>query len=97
MLGDGSIGSPRDCMAGSHDQVRWWLLAAQKVLPHDRDGKFGNQKLRQAYLVAPLLPKDHPRPFARSNLHALGHVGYTLAELRRPFGLQKIFSVVEQQ
>src|ERR1700737_3045133 len=51
---DSAVRCPNDAV----DQLRR-LLTAQKVLSHDRDGKLGNQKLREPYLVAPLFPK-HP-------------------------------------
>ncbi len=67
------------------------------MLPYDRDGKLGNQKLREAYLLTPLFPKNHPRPSARSSLYALGHFGDAFAQFVRPFAMQEIFSIIKQK
>jgi hypothetical protein len=84
------------CSDDAIDQLRR-RLTAQEMLPYDRDGKLGNQKLRETYLLAPLFPKNHPRPSARSSLYALGHFGYTFAQLWRPLALQEILSIIKQQ
>ena len=62
---DSAVSCPDDAV----DQLRR-LLTAQKVLPHDRDGKLGNQKLREADLVVPVFPKDHARPSSRPGFNA---------------------------
>jgi hypothetical protein len=64
---------PVCCPDNLIDQV-WRRLTAKEVLSHGSDGKLGNQKLGETYLLAALFAKDHPRPTARSSrLYALGH------------------------
>jgi len=89
---DSAVGYPDDAI----DQRRR-RLSAQEMLPHDRDGKLGNQKLRETSLLAPLFPKNHLRPSARSSLHALGHFGYTFPQFWRPLAVQEILSIIKQQ
>jgi len=67
------------------------------MLPHDRDGKLGNQKLREAYLIPPFFPEDHRAHLRDLNLYALGHFGDTFAQFWRPFALQEILSIIKQQ
>jgi len=49
---DSAVSCPDDAV----DQLRR-LLTAQKVLPHDRDGKLGNQKLPRRNSSRPSFPK----------------------------------------